>query len=136
LNSVFAQYEELSSPQFAVINLSLRLRLITADFGLDNSSYCAQPHSIIVKYCIVFRCSALTKWIQLSRTNHKIMYIYKGDANVTRCIMEISGYLKVCSWLALIYKIYTYFYLQNPSEFNLVVRDLVYFWGRSPFAAL
>jgi hypothetical protein len=39
LNSVFAQYEELSSPQFPVINLSLRLRLITANFGLDNSSY-------------------------------------------------------------------------------------------------
>jgi hypothetical protein len=35
LNSVFAQYEELSRPQFAVINLSLRLRLITANFGLD-----------------------------------------------------------------------------------------------------
>jgi hypothetical protein len=50
LNSVFAQYEELSSPQFAVI--SLRLRLITANFGLDNSSYRAQPHSIIVKYNI------------------------------------------------------------------------------------
>jgi hypothetical protein len=50
LNSVFAQYEELSIPQFAVINLSLRLRLITANFGLDNSSYRAQPHSIIVKY--------------------------------------------------------------------------------------
>ena len=49
MNSVFAQYEELSSPQFAVINLSLRLRLITANFGLDNSSYRAQPHSIIVK---------------------------------------------------------------------------------------
>jgi hypothetical protein len=49
LNSVFAQYEELSSPQFAVINLSLRLRLITANVGLDNSSYRAQPHSIIVK---------------------------------------------------------------------------------------
>ena len=48
MNSVFAQYEELSSPQFAVINLSLRLRLITANFGLDNSSYRAQPHSIIV----------------------------------------------------------------------------------------
>jgi hypothetical protein len=48
LNSVFAQYEELSSPQFAVINLSLRLQLITANFGLDNSSYRAQPHSIIV----------------------------------------------------------------------------------------
>jgi hypothetical protein len=46
-NSVFAQYEELSSPQFTVINLSLRL--ITANFGLDNSSYRAQPHSIIVK---------------------------------------------------------------------------------------
>jgi hypothetical protein len=30
--------------------LSLRLRLITANFGLDNSSYPAQPHSIIVKY--------------------------------------------------------------------------------------
>ena len=52
MNSVFAQYEELPSPQFAVINLSLRLRLITANFGLDNSSYRAQPHSIIVKYVI------------------------------------------------------------------------------------
>ena len=50
MNSVFAQYEELPSPQFAVINLSLRLRLITANFGLDNSSYRAQPHSIIVNY--------------------------------------------------------------------------------------
>ena len=50
LNSVFAQYEELSSPQLAVINLSLRLRLITANFGLDNFSYRAQPHSIIVNY--------------------------------------------------------------------------------------
>ena len=50
MNSVFAQYEDLPSPQFAVINLSLRLRLITANFGLDNSSYRAQPHSIIVKY--------------------------------------------------------------------------------------
>ena len=30
--------------------LSLWLRLITANFGLDNSSYRAQPHSIIVKY--------------------------------------------------------------------------------------
>ena len=50
MNSVFAQYEELSSPQFAVINLSLRLRLMTANFGLNNSSYRAQPHSIIVKY--------------------------------------------------------------------------------------
>jgi hypothetical protein len=53
LNSVFAQYEELSSPQFAAINLSLRLRLITANFGLDNSSYRAQPHSIIVNYHLV-----------------------------------------------------------------------------------
>ena len=52
MNSVFAQYEELPSPQFAVINLSLRLRLITANFGLDNSSYRAQPHSIIVKYSL------------------------------------------------------------------------------------
>ena len=51
MNSVFAQYEELPSPQFAVINLSLRLRLITANFGLDNSSYRAQPHSIIVNNC-------------------------------------------------------------------------------------
>jgi hypothetical protein len=50
LNSVFAQYEELSSPQFAVINLSLRLRLIMENFRLDNSSYRAQPHSIIVKW--------------------------------------------------------------------------------------
>ena len=50
MNSVFAQYEELSSPQFVVINLSHRLRLITANFGLDNSSYRAQPHSIIVNY--------------------------------------------------------------------------------------
>ena len=54
MNSVFAQYEELSSPQFAVINLSLRLRLITANFGLDNSSYRAQPHSIIVNYYVFF----------------------------------------------------------------------------------
>ena len=46
MNSVFAQYEELSSPQFAVINLSLRLRLITANFGLDNSSYRAQPQLV------------------------------------------------------------------------------------------
>jgi hypothetical protein len=37
LNSVFAQCEELSSPQ------------ITANFGLDNSSYRAQPHSIIIE---------------------------------------------------------------------------------------
>jgi hypothetical protein len=37
------------APQCAVINLSLRLRLITANFGLDNSSYRAKPHSIIVK---------------------------------------------------------------------------------------
>jgi hypothetical protein len=50
LNEVFTQYEELSSPKFAVINLSLRLRLIRANFGLDNSSYRAQPHSIIVNY--------------------------------------------------------------------------------------
>jgi hypothetical protein len=55
LNSVFAQYEELSSPQFAVINL--RLRLITANFGLDNSSYRAQPHSIIVKYYVPWPCT-------------------------------------------------------------------------------
>jgi hypothetical protein len=33
-----------------IINLSLRLRSITANFGLDNSSYRAQPHSIIVNY--------------------------------------------------------------------------------------
>jgi hypothetical protein len=56
LNSVFAQYEELPSPQFAVINLSLRLRLITANFGLDNSSYRAQPHSIIVNCVIDVQC--------------------------------------------------------------------------------
>ena len=53
MNSVFAQYEELPSPQFAVINVSLRLRFITANFGLDNSSYRAQPHSIIVKYLLL-----------------------------------------------------------------------------------
>jgi hypothetical protein len=58
LNSVFAQYKELSSPQFAVINLSLRL--ITANFGLDNSSYRAQPHSIIVNYCIPVTVCDLT----------------------------------------------------------------------------
>ena len=38
----WAQYEELSSPTFAVINRSRRLRLITANWGLDNSSYCAK----------------------------------------------------------------------------------------------
>jgi hypothetical protein len=43
LNSVFAQYEELSSPQFAV------------NFGLDNSSYRAQPHSIIVNYYLLYK---------------------------------------------------------------------------------
>jgi hypothetical protein len=37
-----ARYEELSSPKFAVINRSRRLRLITANWGLDNSSYCAK----------------------------------------------------------------------------------------------
>jgi hypothetical protein len=35
----WARYEELSSPKFAVINRSRRLRLITANWGLDNSSY-------------------------------------------------------------------------------------------------
>jgi hypothetical protein len=38
----WARYEELSSPKFAVINRSRRLRLITANWGLDNSSYCAK----------------------------------------------------------------------------------------------
>ena len=64
MNSVFAQYEELSSPQFAVINLSLRLRLMTANFGLNNSSYRAQPHSIIVKYC-PFAILSADSWRQL-----------------------------------------------------------------------
>ena len=38
----WGRYEELSSPKFAVINRSRRLRLITANWGLDNSSYCAK----------------------------------------------------------------------------------------------
>ena len=62
MNSVFAQYEELPSPQFAVINLSLRLRLITANFGLDNSSYRAQPHSIIVNYYL-FKKILVSDWL-------------------------------------------------------------------------
>ncbi len=33
---------------------SLRLRLITANFGLDSSSYRAQPHPIIVNYKILY----------------------------------------------------------------------------------
>jgi hypothetical protein len=37
----WARYEELLSPKFAVINRSRRLRFITANWGLDNSSYCA-----------------------------------------------------------------------------------------------
>jgi hypothetical protein len=41
----WARYEELSSPKFAVINRSRRLRLITANWGLDNSSYCAKTES-------------------------------------------------------------------------------------------
>jgi hypothetical protein len=32
----------ISSPKFVVINRSRRLRLITANWGLDNSSYCAK----------------------------------------------------------------------------------------------
>jgi hypothetical protein len=36
----WARYEELSSPKF--INRSRRLRLITANWGLDNSSHCAK----------------------------------------------------------------------------------------------
>jgi hypothetical protein len=63
LNSVFAQYEELPSPQFAVINLSLRLRLITANFGLDNSSYRAQPHSIIVNYISVLCVKCVIQYV-------------------------------------------------------------------------
>jgi hypothetical protein len=62
LNSVFAQYEELSSPHFAVINLSLRLWLITANFGLDNSSYRAQPHSIIFNYYL-FERFMVSDWL-------------------------------------------------------------------------
>ena len=65
MNSVFAQYEELSSPQFAVINLSLRLRLITANFGLDNSSYRAQPHSIIVNYYL-FKKFLVSDWLTVN----------------------------------------------------------------------
>jgi hypothetical protein len=38
----WARYEELSSLKFAVINRNRRLRLITANWGLDNSSYCAK----------------------------------------------------------------------------------------------
>ena len=81
MNSVFAQYEELPSPQFAVINLSLRLRLITANFGLDNSSYRAQPHSIIVKYytsnsnCPIRKlslCHVSMKLIAISRLTSSI----------------------------------------------------------------
>jgi hypothetical protein len=45
----WARYEELSSPKFAVINRSRRLRLITANWGLDNSSSVVRkPNSIIV----------------------------------------------------------------------------------------
>ena len=38
----WTRYEELSSPKFAVINRSRRLRLIMANWGLDNSSYCVK----------------------------------------------------------------------------------------------
>jgi hypothetical protein len=44
-------YQALSLPLST--SLGLRLRLITANFGLDNSSYRAQHHSIIVKYMLV-----------------------------------------------------------------------------------
>ena len=73
MNSVFAQYEVLPSPQFAVINLSLRLRLITANFGLDNSSYRSQPHSIIVNCAITFNPTInLRKAQQTTRVVRKL----------------------------------------------------------------
>ena len=65
MNSVFTQYEELLSPQFAVINLSLRLRLITANFGLDNSSYRAQPHSIIANNNLCIKLQSKISKIRL-----------------------------------------------------------------------
>ena len=76
MNSVFAQYEELSSPQFAVINLSLRLRLITANFGLDNSSYRAQPHSIIVNYIldVIF-----IKFVNISSLSQPAIFFTTSD---------------------------------------------------------
>ena len=82
MNSVFAQYEELSSPQFAVINLSLRLRLITANFGLDNSSYRAQPHSIIVKYSVTDLIFTNTKIID--KSNHWSLILYQESIAINR----------------------------------------------------
>ena len=51
LNSVFAWYHELSKPSVCVSCRSFPLRQMT-DLGFDNSWYHAQPHPIIVYYCI------------------------------------------------------------------------------------
>jgi hypothetical protein len=107
LNSVFTQYEELSSPQFAVFNLRLRLRLITANLGLDNSSYRAPPHSIIVNYRVIFyfqiirsgcREICVRKCFVTGLWNFKVVFLeilQRGDSST----QTGHRYMSSCLWM-------------------------------------
>ena len=57
-------YQALSLP----FNINLSLRLITENVGLDNSSYRAQPHSIIVNYK-TYRYNTSCKFCSFNLTN-------------------------------------------------------------------
>ena len=51
MNTVFADYGKCSNPQCYFVDV--RLWLITINFGLNISSYCARPYSIISRFYLI-----------------------------------------------------------------------------------
>ena len=140
MNSVFTQYEELSSPQFADIDLSLRLRMITANFGLDNSSFRAQPHSLIVNKIYTYAILNLINfelWPKfpdvLSKNYQKsqIKLSLVNEIAYRRWVSNLAGEYQIipagCRPINTVFE--AYLWDNSPYvEFSKMLRSIYYIW--------
>ena len=102
LNSVVAQYHDLSVSRRSIICLSLRLRQIIDQLATDKLRYFARPRPIIVKYNAnltraprtFVSCSANTdRQLFLFITNHPFQQCsFRLKSDLSRCIFSFWKY--------------------------------------------
>jgi hypothetical protein len=91
LNSVFAQYEELSSPQFAVINLSLRLL-----------------HTVLNLIKLLLNIFSVGWWT-LFRTLKKSPYAELTWSETFVCNYSVTESSSFSTWIYIVHVIYIFF---------------------------
>jgi hypothetical protein len=110
LNSVFAQYEELSSPQFAVINLSLRLL-----------------HTVLNLIKLLLNIFS-GGWWTLFRTLKKSPYAELTWSETFVCNYSVTASSSFSTWIYIVHVIYIYFSLFFSFLLKLVLPVLGIFF--------